>query len=250
LHLVYIDDSRDEAGCVFSALAIPADQWRNAFQKVRKFRRELKNSDGIFVYKEFHAWKFVSGRGEFADRTITKGRRCQIFKDTLTLVAELPGARLFNAVFWAKEDEEAFERLVNRINRTMQAWDSRAILICDEGKECAYTRLYRRMCVYNPIPSRYGVWPDTGEPLKNIPIEYIIEDPFFKKSHQSYFIQLVDFCAYALLRRERPVASKNKYGLDKAFVLLDSILVREACNYDPEGIIRPQKGEQGLPPLP
>ncbi len=176
MHLVYIDDSRDEAGCVFSALAIPADQWRNAFQKVRKFRRELKKSDGIFVYKEFHAWKFVSGRGEIADRTITKGRRCQIFKDTLTLVAELPGARLFNAVFWAKEDEEAFERLVNRINRTMQAWDSRAILICDEGKECAYTRLYRRMCVYNPIPSRHGVWPDTGEPLKNIPIEYIIED--------------------------------------------------------------------------
>ena len=239
MHLIYIDDSRDEHACVFSALAIPADQWRAAFQKVRQFRRDLKKSDGIYVYQELHAWKFVSGRGNIADRVVPKGRRCQIFKDALQTMAGLPGARLFNAVFPAKEDERAFEWLVNRINRTMQAWDSRAILICDEGKEAAFTRLTRRMGVYNPIPSRCGVWRDTGATAKNIPIERIIEDPFFKQSSESYFIQLVDFAAYALLRREVPVASKTKYGLDQAFASLSSILVREARPGDPEGIIRP-----------
>lgn len=95
------------------------------------------------------------------------------------------------------------------------------------------------MGVYNPIPSRFGVWTDTGLPTKNIPIDRIIEDPFFKKSEQSYFIQLTDFCAYALLRRERPVPSKTKYGIDQAFNLLSPILVREASTRDPEGIIRP-----------
>ncbi|WP_456332469.1 DUF3800 domain-containing protein [Fervidibacter sacchari] len=60
-----------------------------------------------------------------------------------------------------------------------------------------------------------------------------------KDSRQSYFIQLVDFCAYALLRRERPIPSKTKYGLDKAFNLLSPILVREANKDDPDGIIRP-----------
>lgn len=39
-----------------------------------------------------------------------------------------------------------------------------------------------------------------------------------------------DFCAYALLRQERPIASKTKYGLDQAFNLLEPIS---------EGIIRP-----------
>jgi len=194
MHLIYIDDSRDEHACVFSALAIPADQWRAAFQKVRQFRRDLKKSDGIYVYQELHAWKFVSGRGNIADRVVPKGRRCQIFKDALQTMAGLPGARLFNAVFPAKEDERAFEWLVNRINRTMQAWDSRAILICDEGKEAAFTRLTRRMGVYNPIPSRFGVWRDTGATAKNIPIERIIEDPFFQAIQRVVLHSTGGFC--------------------------------------------------------
>lgn len=239
MHLIYIDDSRDEHLCVFSALAVPADEWRPAFDQVREFRRGLRRSDGIYVYAELHAWKFVSGRGRVADRVVFKGRRCQLFKDTLALVATLPGVRLFNACFPKGQDERAFEWLLNRVNRTMQVWNSRAIVICDEGKEAAYTRLARRMAVYNPIPSRRGVWQDTGRATKNIPIDRIIEDPFFKKSEQSYLIQLVDFCAYSLLRRERPLPSKTRYGLDKAFALLAPVLVREASGRDQEGIIRP-----------
>jgi hypothetical protein len=239
MHLIYIDDSADEKLCVFSALAVPANEWREAFNRVKSFRRELKRTDGISIHVEFHAWKFVSGRGQLAQQVVAKGRRCQIFKDTLALVAQLPGARLFNAVFPAHQDERAFERLLNRINRTLQVSDSRAVLICDEGKEVVFTRLVRRMGVYNPIPSSRGVWADTGERTRNLPLDRIIEDPLFKRSEQSYFIQLVDFCAYALLRRERPVESKTRYGLDKAFGLLAPVLVTEASQRDPEGVIRP-----------
>jgi len=152
MHLIYIDESGDEELVVLSALAVPADQWQANFQKVRQFRRKLRETDGIYVYTELHAWKFVSGRGNIADRIVPKGRRCQIFKNALQLVASLPGVRLFNAVFPSGQTERAFERLLNRINRTMVAWDSYAILICDKGKEIAFTRLARRMHVYNPIP--------------------------------------------------------------------------------------------------
>jgi hypothetical protein len=239
MHLIYIDDSRDEQICVFSALALPVDQWHCAFQLVRDFRRELRRAYGIYVYEELHAWKFVSGRGRPSDRIITKGQRCAIFKGALKVVSELPGARLFNAVFPKGQDQKAFEWLLNRINRSLQAWGSHAILICDQGKETSYTRLVRRMYVYNPIPSQVGIWQDTGRCWKNIPLDRVVEDPFFKDSVQSYFVQLVDFCAYALLRRERPVPSKTKYGLDTAFAVLHPILVREARPRDPEGIIRP-----------
>ncbi|MCR4404518.1 MAG: hypothetical protein NUW06_04475 [Candidatus Acetothermia bacterium] len=109
MHLIYMDDSRDEQLCAFSALAVPADQWQEAFAQVRAFRRGLKRSDGIYVYKELHAWKFVSGRGKISDRVVPKGRRCEIFKQALQMVASLPGSRLFNAVFPAKQDTWAFE---------------------------------------------------------------------------------------------------------------------------------------------
>lgn len=246
MHLVYIDDSRDEDLCVCSALAIPAEQWRMAFQQVRAFRRDLKKHDGIYVYKELHAWKLVSGRGKIADRVVPKGRRHQIFRDALALITELPGAQVFNACFGSKEDELAYERLLNRINRTMKAWDSHAVLIWDEGKEAQHRRLTRRMGVHNPIPSAYGMW-ETGNVTKNIPLEHILEDPVFKPSEQSYFIQLTDFVAYALLRREHPLPSRAKYRLHTAFEVLSPVLVTAASRTDPEGIIRPKKGRPGDP---
>ena len=213
MHLIYIDDSGDEELSVFSALTIRAEKWNPCLNEIKNFRHDIQTSDGISVYTEFHAWKFVSGRGKIADGVVPKGRRCQIFKQTLQMVATLPETRLFNTVFPTKASEPAYEALLEGINRTLQRWDSHAILICDEGKDSIYTRLVRRM-----------------QTSKNGAIDRILEDPFFKQSDQSYFIQLSDFCAYALLRQERPIASKTKYGLDQAFDLLEPIS---------EGIIRP-----------
>lgn len=239
MHLIYIDDSADEKLAIYSALALPADQWRNAFLEIKRYRQDLRRAYGIFVYKELHAWKFVSGRGNIADRVVTKHQRVAIFNDTLSLMTRLPGARLFNVVFPKSSQMKAFEWLINRINRTLQAWGSHGILICDQGNELSYTRLVRKMAVFNPVPSNQGIWQDGGSSWRNFPIDRIVEDPFFKPSDQSYFIQLCDFAAYALLRRENPLASKTKYGLDQSFARLDPILAREARPRDPEGIIRP-----------
>jgi hypothetical protein len=93
------------------------------------------------------------------------------------------------------------------------------------------------MAVYNPIRSRFGVWED-GKEYKNMPTELIIEDPSFRRSSQSYFIQLADFCGYALLQRERPTASRMRYGIHEMFPTLEPICVKEANPYDPFGTIR------------
>lgn len=239
MHLIYIEDSADEDIAVFSAMALPVEQWRACFASLKEFRRGLKRTYGIYVYKELHAWKFVSGRGNIADRVVTKFQRAAIFQQTLDLVARLPGAQLFNACFPKGRAEQAFERLINRIERTLISWDSHAVLFCDEGKESDITRMVRRMGVYNPIPSLFGTWMDTGATSKNIPLQRIVEDPVFKKSDQSYFIQLVDFVAFSLLRRERPTEKLKKYGLDTAFEKLRPVLVTAATRYDPDGILRP-----------
>ena len=68
----------------------------------------------------------------------------------------------------------------------------------------------------------------------------MIEDPVFKDSESSYFIQLVDFCAYALLRMERPIPTRTALGYDAMYQQLEPIVVK-ACNQnDPRslGIIR------------
>ena len=125
MHLIYIDDSGDEELCVFSALTIRANKWNTCLEEVRKFRHDIQASNGISVYTEFHAWKFVSGRGKIADGVVTKGRRCQIFKQTLQMVATLPETRLFNTVFPTKANVPAYEALLGSIN---QAYKNRIVM--------------------------------------------------------------------------------------------------------------------------
>ena len=120
MHLTYIEDSGDEERCIFSALTIRDDKWHSCLKQIKKFRHDIQTSDGISVYKEFHAWKFVSGRGKLADGIVSKGRRCQIFKQTLQMVTTLPETRLFNTVFPAKANEPAYEALLGSINRNLQ----------------------------------------------------------------------------------------------------------------------------------
>ncbi len=236
MHLIYVDDSGDNKVRIFSALAIPADTWHEAEAQIRHYRSSLYDSDGIFLHREFHAWEFTSGRGQIADRIINRTRRSEIFKATLLLTANLLGAQLFNVVFPANEDERAFTHLIEGIDRTLQAWDSHAILICDEGKNATYTRLCRQINVYDPAAAKDRT---SGAGVGAISPSRIIEDPFFRDSRRSYIIQLSDFCAYALLRREQPLPSKSRYGLDQAFILLSPILVRMTNPQDEDGIIRP-----------
>ena len=237
MYLIYIDDSYERPTITFSAIAIPDTAWAETFASIKEWRRSLKQTDGIYVTKEFHATEFVAGRGRISANIVTKHRRSQIFHSAFRFINGLNDVRVFN-VCRNDHPDWAFERLLNRINRTMEAWNSYALLICDEGKEGEYTRLVRRMSVHNPIPSRFGVWLDTGRLSRNIPLNRILEDPFFKESHKSYFVQLADFCAYGLLRREKSLPSKNKYGLHKSFDELKDVVVREANPRDSLGIIR------------
>ena len=237
MFFVYIDDSGDEKVRCFSALVIHESNWKASHAAVKQHRRALKASDAMLVTKELHATDFVAGRGRVGTEVVPKGRRCEIFRNTLTMVATLPNIRMFNAISVRAKEHQLFERLVNRVNRTMAEWKSHALIVHDEGKD--YTSLIRRMGVYNPIKSKFGVWED-GRETKNIPTDRILEDIVFRKSHQSDLIQMADFCAYSLFRSEYPLASKSEYGLDKAFSALGPICIKTAYAADPRklGIIR------------
>lgn len=238
MNLVYIDDSGDDDTSIFSAISIPSNNWHEAFKNVKAFRRSIWESDKIYVTKELHAWKFVSGRGKISPTPISKSRRCHLYNVALKMITKIEGVQIFNVVFPKRLEHRGFERLLNRINRTAQAQGTTAMIISDEGKEGAFKALRRKMGIYNPIASNSGAW-QSGNSTKNIPLNYIIEDIVFKDSKHSIFVQLADFCAYALLRKEVQLASKNKYGLHKSFDILDPVLMKKANGKDPQGIIRP-----------
>jgi len=228
MHLIYIDDSFEKPLTTIAAIAVKAEDWRDVFEKIQSWRRELKKSDGILITREFHATEFVAGRGRLGDSIVTKYRRAQIFLSAFRLLNTLP-IKIFTSARTANPDW-ATDRLLTRIHVTMESWGSFALLISDAGKEAEFTKVVRRLQIYNPI--------NLNGSTINKATKRIIEDPFFKDSEQSYFIQMADFVAYGLLRREKHLESKNKYRLHTAFDLLSGVTVRAASRSDPMGVIR------------
>ena len=185
---VYFDESKHENKLfVYSALIVDSGDWNAAFAAVKQMRQELRRDHGIYMRQELHAWKFAAGKGQIADKPILKPERADIFRKMLIFIATYGCFKIISSV--NVDEFFAFDRIINRINRTAEAYGQYAILICDEGQEVQFRRRLRKMHVHNPIPSDRGIWEDTGSTTKNITIDRILEDPFFRDSSTSYFVQ-------------------------------------------------------------
>lgn len=237
MHLVYIDDSKDEKAVCFSALIIPADRWLESFNWLVAVRREMKKSPGIYTRLELHATDWLGGRGTVAPTTIPRVTRVSLFNYVLDRIIELPEIKILNAFSLRANEDELFKRLVQRIENNARKTNNKAIIISDEGKN--YDFLLRKMRRFNYIPSAQGAWAD-GSSSKNMPTENVLEDIVYRDSKRSYFIQAADFCAYSLLRFERPTERATRMGFDQSFLRLEPVLIKHAYGGDPRklGIIR------------
>lgn len=273
----YVDESYDKDKYCLSAISIRHSDWKECFDKVREHRVNLKKDYGVFLSKEIHARDLIAGRGRISPTPIGKWRRSRIFHDLLQLVSGLPGVLLFNVCLDSANYKDpqmvAWDRLMNRIERTMleqekrelplrrkllrsvflelsnddyekiekrlNIYRSRAVVIADEGREGEITKALRKMHVHNYIPSKYGAW-GGGQLARNITTDRIIEDPVFKRSDRSYFIQLADCVAFALLKREVwPTPKIHKYDIHKMFdQTVASVCFKAASPRDPLGIVR------------
>lgn len=275
VRLFFVDESYDDNKFCLSAIGIRHCDWHDCFNRVRQHRALLKQDFGLFLRKEIHAHEFVAGRGNISQQIVGKYQRSRIFDQLLSSVAQLPKVMLINVCLDVKGRSDpqldAWDRLVNRIERTMLEFERReiplrrdliaklppdypecyqletrlnsycprAIIFADEGREAEITKVMRKMSVFNPIPSQFGKW-KAGKATQNIPVERVIEDPIFKKSHQSFFLQLADCVAFALLKREVALTPNiKKYGIHKMFEQrLSGICYRPASPKDPLGIVR------------
>jgi hypothetical protein len=273
----YVDESYDKDKYCLSAISLRHSDWKECFEKVRQHRVNLKNDHGVFLSKEIHARDLVAGRGKLSPNPIGKWQRSRIFHDLLQLVASLPNVLVFNVCLdtpnYPDPQMTAWDRLLNRIERTMleqenrelplrrelceaafnglaveqyekiearlNIYRARAVVIADEGRETEITKALRKMHVHNYIPSQFGGWPG-GKLAKNITTDRIIEDPVFKRSDRSYFIQLADCVAFALLKREvTPTPKIHRYDIHKMFdQTVASVCFRPASPRDMLGIVR------------
>jgi hypothetical protein len=245
MHLFYVDESYDQNKFVMTALCMEDVAWRANFDATKKFRQDLKATYGIKTSRELHATRFIRDCSDgISDKKLSLVERRTVFEETLKHLATL-NLTAFNVCLdvapWGSTTAAhriAIERLANRVQATMRYLKGNAMVFFDEGKEKEIRKLVRKMAVFNPIPSAYGTWPD-GTLSKNIVLDRVLEDPIFKDSRGSYFLQLADFAAFTLLKAEVPATPHiQRHGYHKLFPVLHPICFKAASKKDPWGIVR------------
>jgi hypothetical protein len=252
VYLLYVDESGDPgpkgAGehLVLSGLIVHESRWARCFKMVKELRGTLCDEFGIRRNAELHANNNIAGRGALWGTRRTVAERIRLFQIVVEAVTQMPGVRAINVCVRKKATpfegqtghrvyEKAWTLMLQRFHNYIDRSRGRGgaecgMVIHDCGHEVEIRKLMRKLRVYNPVPSQFG------GASRNIPLLTLIEDAVPRNSFHSQFIQLCDYVAFSLLRREEPVA---KYpGLENVFALARPIVLKEAAKNDPDGIVR------------
>ena len=253
---MYADESGDPGRhgqsrfLVISSLIIHESSWHACFSLVKQLRMALKQEYGIRRNRELHANRNIAGRGVMWGKRWTVEERLRLFQLVLETISQMPGSKTFSVcvdkTFSAFEGQKgrsihdtAWTFLLQRFHNFVTEQGARSttdhgIVLHDTGHDLEIRKLMRKLRVYNYVPSHFG-------PSRNVPLMTLIEDPVPRDSAHAQFIQLVDYIAYSVLRREAPVA---KYPtLDTVYDILRPVMLEDATRDNDLGIVYyPERG--------
>lgn len=225
MYLIYLDESYDDNLFVYSAIFVNAFHWSEHFNHLLNWRKEWLSKYQIPMEIELHATNFVAGRGEPL-RTRDKLFRAELFYEAIGRIEAMSDIKIINDFTNNKKEHiKLFEKMLNKINDMLKAYKGFGVLICDEGNEKKLTSTMRKMKRHNHMPDIFDNYGHNST-LGNIFLERIIEDPLFKNSKSSYFIQLADMVAFSLLRNKVPIEGSTKPKVQEAFNQLNQVLVK------------------------
>jgi len=255
MYLMYVDESGDcglPAGgsptryFILSGLVLHELRWKDTLAKLIDFRKRMKISFKVRLRDEIHASDMISRHGkELA--FLTRNERLTILRHFINEIASLNEVSVINILVDKQTKTPGYDvfgmawrALLQRFENTISHKnfpgpsnpDDRGIIFPDNTDNKKLRMLIRMLRHYNPIPSVYG------PAIRSLPLVTIIEDPNFRNSRESYFVQAVDTVAFFLKQFVDPCHYMKKQGGHKYFTRLNPILCKCAAPSDLLGIVR------------
>lgn len=251
---MYVDESGDPGMAnspttlfCLTGLVVHETDWQPCLSALLGYRAQMRTQFGLKLREEIHAGELLTRPGSLA--RIAKHDRLTILRKLMDAAEQLP-IRVINVVVDKSLHSSpydpfaaAWQSLIQRFENTIafQNFPGPANGL-DTGLILPYQTdtkklrgLVRQMRRYNPIPNSGG---GGGEGYRQLPIAKVIEDPVFKDSAESLFIQTADCICYMLYQSIIPNKYIQKQTGHGYFRRLDKVLCREASRNDPNGIVR------------
>lgn len=248
MYIMYVDESGDPGVTgspsqfyYLSAIVIHESFWLKFLNDSINLRRHLKNTKGLLMKEEIHASVFISKRVKLRNN-ITRNNRLDILK---TCVKWLSTKTYLN-IITVKVDKAtnldpfltAWRTLIQRFENTLRNQNfpnpafltDLGVVVADNTDGKKLTSILRKMRRINFIPSMF-----VGGATRNLPLRYIIKDPIFRESGESYIVQFVDVVVYFARQFFTPnkyirlKAARNYYG--NLLPIINQSANRSTLNY-------------------
>lgn len=201
-----------------AALIIKDSDWNNVLNVIKNFRRQLRSQYGLLLNYELKANYLLHNKGDLRILSLSKQDRLQIYLDVMNFISNHNSIIKVFSVYIDKRKiinrainvrEFAWTYALQRVQRYVQEKGDRALIFPDEGHYPLIKKLMRKMRRFHYIPSFFN----SSTRIQAL-TDLILEDPNDRKSHESYFVQLADLCAYAASRYVLPIPSfsQNYWG--------------------------------------
>ncbi len=254
MYLMYVDESGDTGITgsptrffTLTGIVVHELRWNEYLDRLVIFRQRMRGAFGLLLRDEIHAAHFINKPGALA--RIRRNDRLSILRFFANELCSMADLSIINIVV-DKEGKppdfdvlgHAWVALIQRFSNTMSHRnfpgsanpDDRGLVLPDMSEVKKITGTLRRMRRYNPVPNQ-GVY---GAGYRNITISTMVEDPCFKDSRDSYFIQAADLAAFLLYQQLAPSAYIRSKGAQNYFNRLRPVLCAVASTTDPDGIVR------------
>jgi hypothetical protein len=210
MYLAYFDESGDSGVSnsptqwfVLNCVLVHETKWMTSLNQLIELRKLFRDQHGFSTRSEIKSSDMRKGRGVFFKMHWSLSRRMAFYENVMKYVAK---TLTDTSTFCVAVDkipahergndarELAWRLALQRVHNFCRSPSERAIIFPDEGHSDLIRKLLRKMRRHQNIPSHFG-----GDALK-VPTDRIVEDPNERASHDSYFIQLADWSAYAAHR--------------------------------------------------
>ncbi len=250
---MYVDESGDVGiensptkYYILSGLVFHELRWATIIDSLISFRRYLRIKTGLKLREEIHSAPFINRPGEL--KRIPRNIRFNILKQCLKWTASNSDIRIITIVTDKSKyiENNIFEitwkALIQRYENTIshrnfpgpKNSEDKGIVLSDNTDGDKLIRLFRKMKKYNPISNNSSF--DGG--YRNLKLKYIIEDPIFRDSRNSYLHQMLDVIAYSARQLFEPNAYVRKKGGKNWYKsILKPVVLSEATKQNEWGIV-------------
>lgn len=247
MYFCYVDESGD-AGLhdaanpgktgsryfILAALLVDANKWKGSLDVLKSFRKQLAAQAYLNYDVEFHCAEMIDPRKTTAYNQMSIGERWLVIRQFAERIGKQVSCSIIGVVIDKTTSKlKPGEYFTSAITSLYVAFDeflkdqkSYGVVLFDRANEKSTTTHVRKLMGTGA----------TGIP--GIRIGWVIEDPFYRNSADSFFTQAADMIAYTLKEKEFPMASRKKHNADLIFKNMLLANCFNSSNADPDSIIR------------